>query len=423
MFAPRVKHTKLKTNLRLCVQRLKVLEKKKTELATKARKEIADYIANGKEDRAKIRVEHIVREDYLVEAMEILELFCDLLLARFGLIETMTAIDDGLREAISSIIWGEVRLHGDIPEFHQVVNQFAAKYSKEFVEECRANSDGYVNEKLLVKLSVNKPPAILIERYMIEIARVYKVPYEPDPEVMLEAERKENAVNEEALIDFGFTGDKKNNFGGSGGGGCGFADPLPLPVPPMAPPSVPGSASAAYPPGAASGYPPPGASGYPPPAGANHQYPPYHNTNILTEHKVPPPLPNSPPNASMPPGHTGFGGGLPATGTASMPNPTVGVSSNLPDYSSHPRADKEDPPPYSSRPQSREMSVIPIDSSMPYQPNISSVAPAPPGVDTLPELPSVPGNSSFSTLDSSAGGEDVDFDDLTRRFEQLKKKK
>ena len=35
------------------------------------------------------QVEHIIREDYMVEALEILELFCDLLLARFGLIETM----------------------------------------------------------------------------------------------------------------------------------------------------------------------------------------------------------------------------------------------------------------------------------------------------------------------------------------------
>ena len=34
------------------------------------------------------KVEHIIREDYLGEAMEMLELYCDLLLARFGLIET-----------------------------------------------------------------------------------------------------------------------------------------------------------------------------------------------------------------------------------------------------------------------------------------------------------------------------------------------
>ena len=59
------------------------------ELALKARREIADYIQIGKEERARIRVEHIIREDLMVEAMEIIEMFCDLLLARFGLLEKM----------------------------------------------------------------------------------------------------------------------------------------------------------------------------------------------------------------------------------------------------------------------------------------------------------------------------------------------
>ena len=57
-----------------------MLEKKKTEMALKSRKEIADYLQIGKPERAKIRVEHIIREDYLVEAMEIVEMYCDLLL-------------------------------------------------------------------------------------------------------------------------------------------------------------------------------------------------------------------------------------------------------------------------------------------------------------------------------------------------------
>ena len=88
----------------------KLLEKKKTEMALKSRKEIADYIGGNKVDRAKIRVEHIIREDYMVEAMEMLEMFCDLLLARFGLIQQMKALDDGLAEAISSLIWVAPRL-------------------------------------------------------------------------------------------------------------------------------------------------------------------------------------------------------------------------------------------------------------------------------------------------------------------------
>ena len=35
------------------------------------------------------QVEQIIREDYLVEAMEMVEMFCDLLLSRFGMIERM----------------------------------------------------------------------------------------------------------------------------------------------------------------------------------------------------------------------------------------------------------------------------------------------------------------------------------------------
>ena len=89
MFSSNASYTKLKTNLRLALNRLKLMEKKKTELALKARKEIADYILAGKLERAKIRVEHIIREDYIVEAMEVVEMYCDLLLARFGLIQQM----------------------------------------------------------------------------------------------------------------------------------------------------------------------------------------------------------------------------------------------------------------------------------------------------------------------------------------------
>ncbi|KAB1273399.1 IST1-like protein [Camelus dromedarius] len=55
--------------------------------AQKTRKEVTDHLAAGKDERAWVRVEQIIREDYLVEAMEILELCCDLLLARVSLIQ------------------------------------------------------------------------------------------------------------------------------------------------------------------------------------------------------------------------------------------------------------------------------------------------------------------------------------------------
>uniref|UniRef100_A0A915HSD6 IST1 homolog n=1 Tax=Romanomermis culicivorax TaxID=13658 RepID=A0A915HSD6_ROMCU len=121
-------YSKLKTNLRLAINRLKLIGKKKTELTQKSRKEIADYILASKEDRARIKVEQIIREDYYVEAFELLEMFCDLLLARFGLVEQMKTIDKGLEEAINSIMWAAPRLQTEIPELKVISDQITYKY-------------------------------------------------------------------------------------------------------------------------------------------------------------------------------------------------------------------------------------------------------------------------------------------------------
>uniref|UniRef100_A0A8C3C541 IST1 homolog n=1 Tax=Cairina moschata TaxID=8855 RepID=A0A8C3C541_CAIMO len=328
------KAERLRVNLRLVINRLKLLEKKKTELAQKARKEIADYLAAGKDERARIRVEHIIREDYLVEAMEILELYCDLLLARFGLIQSMKELDSGLAEAVSTLIWAAPRLQSEVAELKIVADQLCAKYSKEYGKLCRTNQIGTVNDRLMHKLSVEAPPKILVERYLIEIAKNYNVPYEPDSVVMAEAPTGVEAD----LIDVGFTDDVKKGGHGGGGGG-GFTAPLvgldglvPVPVPmpmPMPSPNPPFS--------------------YPPPKGPIDE-------------------PNADKDASSAP--------------VAGPGPKS-------EHSPKPRAG----PPNT------------IDNFV------------------LPELPSVPDTlPTASAGTNSSASEDIDFDDLSRRFEELKKK-
>lgn len=46
--------------------------------------------------------------------MEIVEMYCDLILARFGLVTQMKELDEGLAEAISSLVWVAPRMHTDI---------------------------------------------------------------------------------------------------------------------------------------------------------------------------------------------------------------------------------------------------------------------------------------------------------------------
>lgn len=45
--------------------------------------------------------------------MEVVEMYCDLLLARFGLVSQMKELDEGIAEAVSSIIWVAPRLQSD----------------------------------------------------------------------------------------------------------------------------------------------------------------------------------------------------------------------------------------------------------------------------------------------------------------------
>ncbi|XP_040135877.1 IST1 homolog isoform X2 [Ictidomys tridecemlineatus] len=208
MFSSTFKADRLRVNLHLVINRLKLLKKKKIEQTQRARKEVADHMATGKDERARIRVEHIIREDYLVEALEVLELYCDLLLARFSLIQATKELDSGLAEYISTLIWAAPRLQSEVPELKIVSNQLCAKYSQKYGQLCQTNEIGTVNSQLMCKLNVNTLPQVLVEQYLVEIAKNYNVPYTSKTSVMAEAPAD--------LVCVGFTEDVKKDALGRG---------------------------------------------------------------------------------------------------------------------------------------------------------------------------------------------------------------
>ncbi|XP_020801673.1 IST1 homolog isoform X5 [Drosophila serrata] len=280
MFSSGPNYNKLKTNLRLALNRLKLLEKKKAELTQKSRKEIADYLATGKTERARIRVEHIIREDYLVEAMEMVEMYCDLLLARFGLITQMKELDTGIAEPVASLVWVCPRLQSDIAELKIISDIFVSKYGPEFAEHSRtATGEHFVSEKLMHKLTLQAPPKLLVEKYLIAIAKNYNIEYEPDPQVM-----QEDQPPQQHLIDLS---DKNNLSGGPGGppppqmGFIGYPQVPPLPHMPEPPSSKPFN----YPPFGGGGGGGGGACAVPPPV---QQPPPPFAYNIPPHQPAPP---------------------------------------------------------------------------------------------------------------------------------------
>jgi len=66
---------------------LRTLQEKKEAQAKTARRDIATLLERGKTETARIKVESIINEDIHLELLELMELYCELLIARFGLVE------------------------------------------------------------------------------------------------------------------------------------------------------------------------------------------------------------------------------------------------------------------------------------------------------------------------------------------------
>jgi len=116
-----------------------------------------------------VRVEHIIHEDYLVEAMDIVEMYCDTLLARFGMLQHLRTLESGLAEAVSSLLWAAPRLVGEVQELRVIFDLLTVKYGKRYTQTVTEQPEltSSVNRGLMAKLSVQSPPKLLVERYLI----------------------------------------------------------------------------------------------------------------------------------------------------------------------------------------------------------------------------------------------------------------
>lgn len=123
------------------------------------------------------------------------------------------SLDEGLAEAISTILWAAPRIQTDVQEIKVIADILTSKYGKQYMEACREEAIQTISEKLKHKMSVQSPSKLLVEKYLIEIAKNYNVEYEPDPQVMAEAQ-------DAMLIDIGANGgESRNNLDTASGGG------------------------------------------------------------------------------------------------------------------------------------------------------------------------------------------------------------
>ncbi|XP_042030168.1 IST1-like protein isoform X3 [Salvia splendens] len=143
------------------------------------RREIPKLLETGHEASARIRVENILREEKMMAAHELVELFCELIAARLPIMDAQKECPLDLKEANSSVCFAAPRCT-DLPELHQVQTLFSDKYGKEFVSSAaELISDCGVNRQLVELLSVRAPSPDVKLKLLKEIAKEHELDWDP----------------------------------------------------------------------------------------------------------------------------------------------------------------------------------------------------------------------------------------------------
>lgn len=199
---------KIKVQLKLSISRLRMVQQKDSALAKQSRRSMAQLLEQGKDESARIRVENIIRSDMNTELLEIIELYCELLIARVGLLEAKEC-DPGLEEAVKSIIYSAPKIEG-VKELTLVRALLAEKYGKEFTMTAMENSDGKVATRVTERLKVEPPPKKLVDAYLETIAEAYGIDWPPGTRAKRQAEAAAAAAADDEEAD----DDDENPSGG-----------------------------------------------------------------------------------------------------------------------------------------------------------------------------------------------------------------
>ncbi|XP_031108317.1 uncharacterized protein LOC116012794 [Ipomoea triloba] len=170
--------SKCKTMAKMTVARIKLLRNKREVVVRQMRRDIAMLLETGQDATARIRVEHVIREQNVLAANEFIELFCELIVARLPIIAKQRECPADLKEGISSLIFAGPRC-SEIPELLEIRDVFEKKYGKDFVSaatDLRPNAG--VNRMLIEKLSVKTPSGEVKLKIMKEIAKEYQVEWD-----------------------------------------------------------------------------------------------------------------------------------------------------------------------------------------------------------------------------------------------------
>ncbi|KAJ0799700.1 putative vacuolar protein sorting-associated protein Ist1 [Helianthus annuus] len=201
MLNKRFKIAKCKTSLKLATSRIKLMRNKKGVQINQMKRELAQLLESGQDRTARIRVEHVIREEKMVAAYDLIEIYCELIVARLPIIESQKTCPIDLKEAITSVIFAAPRC-SDITELADVKKNFTAKYGKEFVSAAiELRPDCGVSRMLVEKLSAVAPDVQTKVKVLSAVAKEHNVDWDPTSFEEKESKPPDDLLNGPTYID------------------------------------------------------------------------------------------------------------------------------------------------------------------------------------------------------------------------------
>ncbi|XVF71649.1 hypothetical protein PTKIN_Ptkin12aG0056300 [Pterospermum kingtungense] len=151
------KTSKFKTLVKLAISRIGILKNQHQVRYSHARSDVIELLNLGHQERALLRVEHVIKEQNMVDAFTIMESYCHLLIERVMLIQNNRECPDELKEAASSLMFASSRC-GEFPELLHIRGVLSSTFGKEFVGRAvELRNSCEVNPKIIQKLSTRQP--------------------------------------------------------------------------------------------------------------------------------------------------------------------------------------------------------------------------------------------------------------------------
>ncbi|KAI3462529.1 hypothetical protein Pfo_019192 [Paulownia fortunei] len=165
------KTAKLKMLANLAISRIAILKNLHSVRCSQAQSDVIQLLKLGHQERALLRVEHVIKEQNTLDAFVLMENYCHLLGERTEMVKNSRECPDELKEAISSLIFAASRC-GEFPELQEIRGLFTSKFGKEFATsavELRNNCGVY--PKMIQRLSTRQASLESREKLLKQIAK------------------------------------------------------------------------------------------------------------------------------------------------------------------------------------------------------------------------------------------------------------